>query len=266
MLDNIDSPNFTFCEKTDTSLENIGMKVSNVCREVKRKFGMTPHPVQVMTVLRLADDILNDRGSIAEVKTGEGKSFIIAILGTVLAQFGRTVDVVTSTSELAKRDQENQKKYYDLFGISSDVLTGSVKNKDSLRSESSDSDEFNLDALDKQIVYSTNSTFEFVFLHGIFMQTPLRKRPYDVVIVDEIDNMLLDQGESPAIIANSMQIKNRVREARVSLEELHTRDAGNQTRTADERLVGVDSAHNAELVFQQVQSNHRTDGDARERS
>ena len=55
-------------------------------------------------------DILNgknangskSRGSIGEVKTGEGKSFIIAILAILLVKvYKRKIDVVTSNIELA---------------------------------------------------------------------------------------------------------------------------------------------------------------------
>ena len=45
---------------------------------------------------------------------------------------------------------------------------------------------------DKHIVYSTNYNFEFAYLHSLFSPNPLRNRPYDVVIVDEVDNMFLD--------------------------------------------------------------------------
>lgn len=224
ILKNIDSKDFKYSESSDNTLENISMRISDICRKIKEKYGISPYPVQVMTILRLADDVLNDSGSIAQVKTGEGKSFVIAILATVLAEFGRTIDIVTSTSELARRDYENQKKYYDLFGISSDVLKRGSKDNDSLRSDLGE--QFNVESLDKQIVYSTNSTYEFVFLHGIFSSKPLRQRPYDVVIVDEIDNMLLDQGTSPAIIASPIKIKNA--------EEVYKKVYENRNKTLEE--------------------------------
>ena len=59
---------------------------------------------------------------------------------------------------------------------------------------------------DKHIVYSTNYNFEFAYLHSLFSPNPLRNRPYDVVIVDEVDNMFLDQSTSPAIIAHGISI------------------------------------------------------------
>ena len=78
---------------------------------------MIPHPVQCFTIVKMIDDVLNPktddkgnktRGSIGEVKTGEGKSFIIAVVAIVLAGcYGRKIDVVTSNIELAIRDQKD---------------------------------------------------------------------------------------------------------------------------------------------------------------
>jgi preprotein translocase subunit SecA len=66
--------------------------------------------------------------------------------------------------------------------------------------------QFNLKVFDNEIVYSTNSNFEFVYLFSLFRKISLRSRPYDVVIVDEVDNMFLDQSTSPAIIAYGVSI------------------------------------------------------------
>ena len=65
---------------------------------------------------------------------------------------------------------------------------------------------YNLDVFNKPSVYSTNYNFEFAYLHSLFSDKPLRERPYDVVIVDEVDNMFLDQSSSPAIIAQGIKI------------------------------------------------------------
>ena len=185
------------------SLDSISKEISSIFKKIKDTYGITPYPVQVMTVLRLSDEILNGKNTIAEVKTGEGKSFIIAVLALVLSKYGHKVDVVTSTEELARRDNENQKKYYELFGVKSGVLKKESEESNHAQNE------FNLEVLEREIVYSTNSNFEFLHLGSIFKKEPDRKRKYDVVIVDEVDNMLLDQSSMPAIISEMITIKNR---------------------------------------------------------
>ena len=65
---------------------------------------------------------------------------------------------------------------------------------------------FNTEVFEKDIVYSTNYNFEFVYLLSLFNKNSLRKRPYDLVIVDEVDNMFIDQSTSPAVIGKNYPI------------------------------------------------------------
>ena len=203
------------------SLEEISHCIIDVCIRIKnftkqKNKIMIPHPVQCITILRICDEILNSgkKGAIAEVKTGEGKSFIISVIAIVLKMHGRIIDVVTSNLELAIRDESDQKEYYQLFGIGSGVLINIISDKNftSMIKSEINMDEkrkkknfgFNLEVFSNPIVYSTNYNFQFVYLHSLFNPENLRKREYDVVIVDEVDNMLLDQSSSPAIIAQSI--------------------------------------------------------------
>ena len=102
---------------------------------------------------------------------------------------------------MAIRDEGDQKEYYELFGIKSGVLINSIHDKNFLTLVSSEinTDEtklsknfgYNIEVFAYPIVYSTNYNFQFVYLHSLFNPTNLRQRSYDVVIVDEVDNMLL---------------------------------------------------------------------------
>ena len=58
---------------------------------------------------------------------------------------------------------------------------------------------YDLDVFKNQIVYSTNSNFEFIYLNSMFFCNPLTpyETKYDIVIVEEVDNMFIDQGISP---------------------------------------------------------------------
>lgn len=127
ILGNIEKKDFELNETQEKSLENISKEISYIFKKLKDTYGIKPYPTQVMTVLRLSDEILNGKNTIAEVKTGEGKSFIIATLALVLSKYGHKVDIVTSTEELARRDNENQRRYYELFGVKSGVLKKSRK-------------------------------------------------------------------------------------------------------------------------------------------
>ena len=206
------------------SLGEIAHCITDVCIKIKQytnqksggKRVMIPHPVQVITIIRICDEIISGRGAIAQVKTGEGKSFIISVIAIVLVLHGRLVDVVTSNLELAIRDEKDQRDYYKLFDINSGVLAEKTGDKDFLNlmksqiiirpGENQNKSGYNLDVFKKPIVYSTNYNFEFAYLHSLFSDKPLRERSYDVVIVDEVDNMFLDQSSSPAIIAHGIKI------------------------------------------------------------
>ena len=69
-----------------------------MCIEIKKKTGRIPYTVQILTILRLSDEIINGKWVVAQVKTGEGKSFIIAVLGIVLVKEGHKIDIITSTT------------------------------------------------------------------------------------------------------------------------------------------------------------------------
>ena len=203
------------------SLQEISSMITRVCIDIKNftknksngKRIMKPHPVQLITIIRICDEILNGKGAIAQVKTGEGKSFIIAVIAIVLALHNRIIDIVTSNLELAIRDEKDQRDYYKLFNIQSGVLC--EKNGDAdflklLKSQIGKDNQigsgYNVDVFKKPIVYSTNYNFEFAYLHSLFSSNKIRERPYDVVIVDEVDNMFLDQSTSPAIIAQGIKV------------------------------------------------------------
>ena len=70
--------------------------------------------------------------------------------------------------------------------------------------------EYDLDVFKRQIVYSKNSNFEFVYLNWMFVCNSLRpyETKYDIVIVDEVDNMFIDQGISLELLSELCDIIN----------------------------------------------------------
>lgn len=161
-------------------------EVLSVIRECyKRTFGIHPYNVQMMNVLLLLDGERN----IAQIKTGEGKSTIVAILSAYLVLSGEKVSNITSSDILAERDVGNFKPFYAMFNIS----CGHGRR-----------DSFSLDDFSNDIIYGQIHFYEFSLLESMLAEksfadsSPITKR---LVIADEVDSMFLDQMQSGAYLS-----------------------------------------------------------------
>lgn len=70
----------------------------------------------------LLPKLTGEKGILLEIGTGEGKSCILGMFATKQANCGTKVDIVTSSPVLARRDQEEWNKLYDMFGVKSSVV------------------------------------------------------------------------------------------------------------------------------------------------
>lgn len=161
---------------------------------VERLYKIKPHDTQLFSLLILLNKPEALRGRIGQIKTGQGKSLIIAMLAAFEACFGQFVDVITTTDYLAMRDAHKFTPLFEALG-----LTCSFINKDSSAPD-----------FKSQVLYGTNLAFEFAWLReGLFCQEKrlslrdgqLQQRTFDVAIVDEADSLFLEGARSPAIIA-----------------------------------------------------------------
>ena len=197
-------------------LGRISNLISEVCINIKKytKGELSPHPVQCFSMLRLIHEITIGKGALAQIGTGEGKSYIIAVVAIVLIKMGRIVDIVTSNLELAFRDEKEQSVFYEkIFNINSGVLCNINGDKQFINlykseylKEKHDKTGFYTHVLKYPIVYSTNFNFQFLHLFSFGLKEPIRKRKYDIVIIDEVDNMLLDQMSTPSIVGWNFNI------------------------------------------------------------
>ena len=150
---------------------------------IRNFFGIYARHTQIFALLGIFYD---EKSRIAQVKTGEGKSTIGALKEFVKIMQARATDVITSDPNLAKRDQV---KYYPFFK-KFDVKTSHLC-----------TDHPTAEKFHAHILYGTASDFEFALmrelLHGEKLfegraKLPFIKRNFDVVIVDEVDNLVLD--------------------------------------------------------------------------
>ena len=182
------------------SLDELLYECFALVREAgKRAMGMRHFDVQLIGGMVLHD------GSIAEMKTGEGKT-LTATLAVVLNSLGgRGVHVVTVNDYLARRDAMWMKPVYDLLGVSVGVLQNMQPYEEKR------------DAYAADVTYGTNSEFGFDYLrdnmakaldqkvqHGGRPKPEEGKSPYHTyAIVDEVDNILIDEARTPLIISGA---------------------------------------------------------------
>jgi preprotein translocase subunit SecA len=178
------------------SLDDLLFESFALTREAgKRALGQRHYDVQLIGGMVLHD------GSIAEMKTGEGKT-LTATLPIVLnalasrdekghAVRGQGVHLVTVNDYLARRDANWMKPIYDLLGVTVGVIQSQMHEIDKQ------------EAYARDVVYGTNSEFGFDYLRDNLAEAIENKfqRGHGYAIVDEVDNILIDEARTPLIIS-----------------------------------------------------------------
>ncbi|XP_074329509.1 protein translocase subunit SECA2, chloroplastic isoform X2 [Apium graveolens] len=171
------------------SLADIQPEAFAVVREAaRRKVGMRHFDVQI-----IGGAVLHD-GSIAEMKTGEGKTLVSTLAAYLNALTGEGVHVVTVNDYLAQRDAEWMGRIHRSLGLSVGLIQRGMKSEERRRSYGCD------------ITYTNNSELGFDYLRdnlaGSNGQLVMRwPKPFHFAIVDEVDSVLIDEGRNPLLIS-----------------------------------------------------------------
>ncbi len=138
--------------------------------------GNKPRATQLLSLLMMMNS-RSDKGRIAQIATGEGKSTITAMLGAVKALQGEKVDIITSSEVLAARDAEEKRSFFNLLN-----LTVSDNGRNNAP-----------DCYKSNIVYGDITDFEGDLLRHEFNRSNTKgDRGFGAVIVDEVDSMCID--------------------------------------------------------------------------
>jgi preprotein translocase subunit SecA len=146
---------------------------------------------QRMFDVQLMGGIVLHEGDIAEMKTGEGKTFVASLALYLNALEGRGVHLVTVNDYLAKRDAEWNRGVYDRLGITVGFIQNMMPFAERREAYAAD------------ITYGTNSEFGFDYLRDN-MAVSLEgvvQRSHAYAIVDEVDSILIDEARTPLIIS-----------------------------------------------------------------
>ena len=116
------------------------------------------------------------KGIIEQISTGEGKSAIISCLSAFFGLRGHKVDIITSSTTLAIRDSLEFKEFYQIFNLDVDYVK-----------------DYQPAPYKADITYGTFLNFEGDLLEEISSNKIIRgDRPYDIIIIDEVDNAFID--------------------------------------------------------------------------
>ncbi len=168
------------------TLDDLMPEAFAVAREAaKRTTGMRPFDVQVMGAVVL------HQGSIAEMKTGEGKTLVATMPVYLNALAGRGVHLVTVNDYLASRDAAWMGPVYEFLGLSVAALQNSMEAAERREAYLAD------------VTYGTNTEFGFDYLRDnmVLRSDQQVQRGHYYCIVDEVDSILIDEARTPLIIS-----------------------------------------------------------------
>lgn len=181
------------------TLDDIMVEAFATMREADRRIlGMFPFDVQVLGGLAL------HLGNIAEMKTGEGKTLTATLPLYLNALSGKGAILVTTNEYLAKRDAEEMGQVYQWMGLS--VGIGVFD-----ENEEADIDE-KRSVYAADITYITGTGLGFDYLSENLADSAESKfmRPFNFVIVDEADAVLLDSAQTPLIISGLPRVQSNL--------------------------------------------------------
>lgn len=160
---------------------------ATVREAAKRTLGMRHFDVQLIGGMAL------HYGTIAEMKTGEGKTLVSTLAGYLNALSGKGVHIVTVNDYLAKRDSEWMGRVYKALGITVGLLQNGMPIAAKAPAYAAD------------ITYGTNSEFGFDYLRDNMVTSAQGRcqRGHNYAIVDEIDSILIDEARTPLIISGA---------------------------------------------------------------
>ena len=141
--------------------------------------------------VQLIGGMVLHNGTIAEMKTGEGKTLVATLPAYLNALEGKGVHVVTVNDYLARRDSEWMGRLYRFLGMSVGVIQHDLK------------DDQRQVAYGADITYGTNNEFGFDYLRDNmkFELGHMVQRGHHYAIVDEVDSILIDEARTPLIIS-----------------------------------------------------------------
>ena len=169
----------------EKKIDNILVEAAAIIREAtERKYSIKLFDVQIIAGIALDEKI------IAEMKTGEGKTFAAMLTSFIGFIKGEQLYIATANEYLAKRDSEITAAVLEELGVSTSFLYPSQPQNERMVAYNAD------------IVYGTTVFFAFDYLKdnlALSTENVLQKTRFNILI-DEADLSLIDQASTPLSI------------------------------------------------------------------
>jgi preprotein translocase subunit SecA len=194
-----------FKELTDIELRAQSFKLQNEYKEtqdldslISRSFALTRES-SVRTLglrhfdVQLMGGLVLNSNKIAEMKTGEGKTLVATLPASLNALTKKGVHIVTVNDYLANRDQVSMGQIYRFLGFDTGLIQAGMSQIE--RQENYQSD----------ITYVTNYelTFDYLRDNTTLNTRDIVLRPFNYCIIDEVDSILIDEAQTPIILADT---------------------------------------------------------------
>lgn len=180
------TPKFKEMIKNGATREQLIPEVFATVREASvRVLGMRHYDVQMM------GGVVLTRKTIAEMKTGEGKTLCSTLSLYLIALEGKGAHIITVNDYLASRDAEEMGVLFNWLGLSVGCIVSDMEDEDRKAAYESD------------ITYGTNNEFAFDYLRDNmkFDLEDYVQRGHHYCIVDEVDSILIDEARTPLLIS-----------------------------------------------------------------
>ena len=168
------------------TMDDILLDAFATAREASwRVLGQKHYKVQIMGGAAL------HFGSVAEMKTGEGKTLTSVLPAYLNGLGGKGVHIVTVNDYLAQRDAEMMGRVHRFLSLTVGVILSDMRPPERKR------------AYDADITYGTNNELGFDYLRDNMTKSvnEMVQRGHNYAIVDEVDSILIDEARTPLIIS-----------------------------------------------------------------
>ena len=205
LINEINELEKNFNQLTDIELRTESFKLQNEFQEtqnlnkvISRSFALT-REASIRTLglrhfdVQLMGGLVLNSNKIAEMKTGEGKTLVATLPASLNALTKKGVHIVTVNDYLANRDQVSMGQIYRFLGFDTGLIQAGMSQTE--RQENYQSD----------ITYVTNYelTFDYLRDNTTLNTNDIVLPPFNYCIIDEVDSILIDEAQTPIILADT---------------------------------------------------------------